>query len=377
MQKRQRVVVGLSGGVDSAVSAWLLKQQGHEVIGIFMKNWEDDDDSEYCSSRQDFLDAASVADVIGIEIEHVNFAADYKDRVFAEFLREYQAGRTPNPDVLCNAEIKFKAFLDHAMRLGAEKIATGHYARVRGVADASYDGGQRFELLKGLDPLKDQSYFLHRLNQAQLCKTLFPVGELPKTEVRRIAAEIQLPNAKKKDSTGICFIGERPFREFLNRYLSNTPGPIKDDRGRKLGEHVGLSFYTLGQRKGIGIGGVKEKGAPRGGGEHDPWFVARKDMSTNTLYVVQGHDHPWLQQHALVADDLSWVDGRGPQVGAQPMGAKTRYRQADAPCAVEAVNTQTLALRFPQAQWAVTPGQSAVLYQGDVCLGGGVIASAT
>ena len=227
MSSKQRVVVGLSGGVDSAVSAWLLKQQGHEVIGIFMKNWEDDDDSEYCSSRQDFLDAASVADVIGIEIEHVNFAADYKDRVFAEFLREYQAGRTPNPDVLCNAEIKFKAFLDHAMRLGAEKIATGHYARVRSLADTSYEGGQRFELLKGLDPLKDQSYFLHRLNQAQLSKTLFPVGELPKTEVRRIAAEIGLPNAKKKDSTGICFIGERPFREFLNRYLSNTPAPSR------------------------------------------------------------------------------------------------------------------------------------------------------
>ena len=372
----QRVVVGLSGGVDSAVSAWLLKQQGHEVIGIFMKNWEDDDDSEFCSSRQDFLDAASVADVIGIEIEHVNFAADYKDRVFAEFLREYQAGRTPNPDVLCNAEIKFKAFLDHAMRLGAEKIATGHYARVRGVADASFDGGERFELLKGLDPLKDQSYFLHRLNQAQLSKTMFPVGELPKTEVRRIADEIKLPNAKKKDSTGICFIGERPFREFLNRYLSNTPGPILDDRGRKLGEHVGLSFYTLGQRKGIGIGGVKEKGAPRGGGEHDPWFVARKDIEKNTLYVVQGHDHPWLQQHTLVADDLSWVDGRGPALAQAGVGAKTRYRQADAPCEVTGIDAKSVQLRFPDAQWAVTPGQSAVLYQGDVCLGGGVIASA-
>ncbi len=376
MSAKQRVVVGLSGGVDSAVTAWLLKQQGHEVIGIFMKNWEDDDDSEYCSSRQDFLDAASVADVIGIEIEHVNFAADYKDRVFAEFLREYQAGRTPNPDVLCNAEIKFKAFLDHAMRLGAEKIATGHYARVRSVPDSAYADGQRFELLKGLDPLKDQSYFLHRLNQAQLSKTMFPVGELPKTEVRRIAAEIKLPNAKKKDSTGICFIGERPFREFLNRYLANEPGPIKDDRGRKLGEHVGLSFYTLGQRKGIGIGGVKEKGAPRGGGEHDPWFVARKDMATNTLYVVQGHDHPWLLQHALVAEDLSWVAGTGPAVGSEGVGAKTRYRQADAPCAVTASSPQQISLHFPQAQWAVTPGQSAVLYQGDVCLGGGVINSA-
>src|SRR3954471_807920 len=303
-----RVVVGLSGGVDSAVTAHLLKQQGWDVVGIFMKNWEDDDDDEYCSSRQDFIDATSVADVLDIDIEHVNFAAEYRDRVFAEFLREYQAGRTPNPDVLCNAEIKFKAFLDHAMRLGAEKIATGHYARVR-----ERDG--RFELLKGLDPLKDQSYFLHRLNQAQLGKTLFPVGELPKTEVRRIAAEIGLPNAAKKDSTGICFIGERPFREFLNRYLSNQPGPIKDDRGRVIGEHVGLSFYTLGQRKGIGIGGLKERGAARGTGDHSPWFVARKDMAANTLYIVQGHDHPWLLSPTLAADDISWVAGAAPAPG--------------------------------------------------------------
>ena len=361
-----RVVVGLSGGVDSAVSAWLLKQQGHEVVGIFMKNWEDDDDSEYCSSNIDFVDAAAVADVIGIEIEHVNFAADYKDRVFAEFLREYQAGRTPNPDVLCNAEIKFKAFLDHAMRLGAEKIATGHYARVR-----ERDG--RFELLKGLDPSKDQSYFLHRLNQAQLSRTLFPVGELHKTEVRRIAAEIGLPNAKKKDSTGICFIGERPFREFLNRYLSNKPGPIQDDRGRTIGEHVGLSFYTLGQRKGIGIGGLKDKGAPRGGGDHEPWFVARKDMANNILYVVQGHDHPWLLSHTLQADDASWCAGEAPAPGR--LAAKTRYRQADAGCSLVSVHAGQFELQFDDAQWAVTPGQSAVLYDGDVCLGGGVIAA--
>ena len=359
-----RVVVGLSGGVDSAVSAWLLKQQGHEVIGIFMKNWEEDDDSEYCSSRQDWLDAASVADVLGIDVEHVNFAAEYKDRVFAEFLREYQAGRTPNPDILCNAEIKFKAFLDHAMRLGAEKIATGHYARVR-------EAGGRFELLKGLDPSKDQSYFLHRLNQAQLSKTLFPVGELHKSEVRRIAAEIGLPNAKKKDSTGICFIGERPFREFLNRYLANQPGPIKDDRGRTIGEHVGLSFYTLGQRKGIGIGGLKEKGAPRGGGDHDPWFVARKDIEHNTLYVVQGHDHPWLLAHTLSADDASWVGGAVPAAGA--VAAKTRYRQDDAACALTPDSDGRFSLHFDAAQWAVTPGQSAVLYDGEVCLGGGVI----
>jgi tRNA-uridine 2-sulfurtransferase len=295
---KQRIVVGLSGGVDSAVTAHLLKQQGHKVVGIFMKNWEDDDDSEYCSSNIDFVDAAAVADVIGIEIEHVNFASNYKDRVFADFLREYQAGRTPNPDILCNAEIKFKAFLDHAMRLGAEKIATGHYARVRSIAT---DTGPRYELLKGLDPAKDQSYFLHRLNQAQLSKTLFPVGELHKTEVRRIAEEMKLPNAKKKDSTGICFIGERPFREFLNRYISKEPGPIKNAKGQTIGEHVGLSFYTLGQRQGLGIGGLKAKGAQKGGGEHAPWFVARKDMQGNTLWVVQGHDHPWLQSMALDA----------------------------------------------------------------------------
>jgi tRNA-uridine 2-sulfurtransferase len=366
MPTLQRIVVGLSGGVDSAVSAWLLKQQGYEVVAIFMKNWEDDDNDEYCSSRQDFLDAAAVADVIGIEIEHVNFAADYKERVFAEFLREYQAGRTPNPDVLCNAEIKFKAFLDHAIRLGAQKIATGHYARVR-------ERGGRFELLKGLDPLKDQSYFLHRLTQAQLAKTMFPLGELPKTEVRRIAAEIGLPNARKKDSTGICFIGERPFREFLNRYLAKTPGPIKDDRGRTIGEHVGLSFYTLGQRKGIGIGGLKERGAARGGSEHAAWFVARKDVATNTLYVVQGHEHPWLLAPALSADDASWVAGAAPIAGG--FGAKTRYRQADAACRLDEQASGAFALRFDTPQWAVTPGQSAVLYDGEVCLGGGVIAA--
>lgn len=373
--KRQRIVVGLSGGVDSAVTAHLLKQQGHEVIGIFMKNWEDDDDSEYCSSNIDFVDAAAVADVIGIEIEHVNFAADYKDRVFAEFLREYQAGRTPNPDILCNAEIKFKAFLDHAMRLGAEKIATGHYARVR-----KNEATGLHELLKGLDPAKDQSYFLHRLNQAQLSKTLFPVGELHKTEVRRIADEIGLPNAKKKDSTGICFIGERPFRDFLNRYIAKAPGPIKNDKGRVLGEHVGLSFYTLGQRQGLGIGGVKAKGADlkaaqarglRGVGEHEPWFVARKDLETNTLWVVQGHDHPWLQSTVLTAQDCSWVAGLAPAPGA--MAAKTRYRQADAACELRQAGSDSCVLAFADAQWAVTPGQSAVLYQGEVCLGGGVI----
>jgi tRNA-uridine 2-sulfurtransferase len=370
MANRQRVVVGLSGGVDSAVSAYLLKQQGHEVIGIFMKNWEDDDNSEYCSSNIDFVDAASVADVLGIEIEHVNFAAEYKDRVFAEFLREYSAGRTPNPDILCNAEIKFKAFLDHAVRLGAEKIATGHYARVR-----LNDATGKHELLKGLDPLKDQSYFLHRLNQAQLGKTLFPVGELPKTEVRRIAAEIRLPNAKKKDSTGICFIGERPFRDFLNRYIAKEPGPIKDPTGRTIGQHVGLSFYTLGQRQGLGIGGIKARGAQKGGNEHEPWFVARKDVEKNILWVVQGHDHPWLLAPSLRAEDLSWVAGEAPAGSAGghvPIAAKTRYRQSDAPCTLHS-DANGITLRFAEPQWAVTPGQSAVLYDGEVCLGGGVI----
>ena len=377
--KKQRIVVGLSGGVDSAVTAYLLKQQGHEVVGIFMKNWEDDDrapdadaletDPGYCTSKEDFIDAAAVADVLGIEIEHVNFAANYKDRVFAEFLREYQAGRTPNPDILCNAEIKFKAFLDHAMRLGADCIATGHYARVRLNAQSA-----RFELLKGLDASKDQSYFLHRLNQAQLSKTLFPVGELQKAEVRRIADDIALPNAKKKDSTGICFIGERPFREFLNRYIAKEPGPIKNPKGQTIGQHVGLSFYTLGQRQGLGIGGLKARGAQKGGGEHAPWFVARKDMAANTLWVVQGHDHPWLLSHRLRSGDASWVAGEAP-ISLQTLAAKTRYRQSDSACTMQDVHDKDFALQFTHAQWAVTPGQSAVLYDGDVCLGGGVIDS--
>ncbi|MFN5353246.1 MAG: tRNA 2-thiouridine(34) synthase MnmA, partial [Burkholderiaceae bacterium] len=273
---KARVVLGMSGGVDSSVAAWLLKQQGYEVIGLFMKNWEDDDNDEYCSTRQDWLDAASVADVVGVDIEAVNFAGEYKDRVFAEFLREYEAGRTPNPDVLCNAEIKFKAFLDHALQLGADHIATGHYARVR-----ERDG--KHELLKAVDTSKDQSYFLHRLTQAQLSRTLFPLGELHKSQIRKIADELQLPNARKKDSTGICFIGERPFREFLNRYLSFKPGPMRTPEGDIVGEHVGLSFYTLGQRKGIGLGG--QRAHRDEDGNHAAWYVARKDVETNTLYV--------------------------------------------------------------------------------------------
>jgi tRNA-specific 2-thiouridylase len=354
---KKTIVVGLSGGVDSAVSAYLLKLQGYDVIGLFMKNWEDDDDSEYCSSRQDLIDAAAAADVIGIDLEAVNFAKEYKERVFSEFLREYQAGRTPNPDVLCNSEIKFKAFLDHAMRLGADKIATGHYARVR-----ERDG--RVELLKGLDPNKDQSYFLHRLSQQQVSKAVFPVGHLLKTEVRRIAAEIGLPNARKKDSTGICFIGERPFREFLSRYIANKPGPIKTPDGKIVGEHIGLSFYTLGQRKGIGIGGSKD-------GNGEPWFVARKDIPNNTLYIVQGHDHPWLQTEELSATNPSWVSGEPPAEGQYAV--KTRYRMPDQRCVLASCAPDGFRLSSPEPLWAVTPGQSAVLYEGEVCLGGGII----
>jgi tRNA-uridine 2-sulfurtransferase len=363
----KRVVLGMSGGVDSSVAAALLKQQGYHVIGLFMKNWEDDDDSEYCSTRQDLIDAASAADVAGVEFEAVNFAAEYKDRVFAEFLREYSAGRTPNPDVLCNAEIKFKAFLDHAVSLGADMIATGHYARVR--HNTSTTG--RYELLRGLDASKDQSYFLHRLNQAQLSKTLFPVGELPKTQVRKIASELGLANAAKKDSTGICFIGERPFREFLNRYLAHQPGNMVDDSGKIVGQHIGLSFYTLGQRKGIGLGGER-------GGSGAAWYVAAKDIAANQLVVVRGHNHPLLLSHRLAAQDAHWISGLVPneEYADALFGAKSRYRQLDAASMYVPGEVNEFALQFEAAQWAVTPGQYAVLYRGEVCLGGGVIAGA-
>jgi len=353
----ERVVVGMSGGVDSAVAALLLKRAGWDVVGLFMKNWEDDDDDEYCSTRQDLIDAAAAADVIGIDLEAVNFSAEYKDRVFAEFLREYSAGRTPNPDVLCNAEIKFKAFLDHAMRLGASKIATGHYARVNKT-------GANFELLRGVDAGKDQSYFLHRLKQEQLSRAMFPVGELKKSEVRRLALEAGLPNHAKKDSTGICFIGERPFREFLNRYLPRVPGPIKTPEGRVLGEHIGLAFYTIGQRKGIGIGGMAKMKA-------GAWYVAGKRLESNELIVVQDHDHPLLLKKALSASDASWVAGAAPE--KKSATAKTRYRQADAPCSLERVVESEIGVGFEAPQWAVTPGQSVVIYEGEVCLGGGII----
>ena len=346
----------MSGGVDSSVAALLLKREGYDVVGLFMKNWEDDDTDEYCSTRQDFIDAAAAADVVGIELEAVNFAAEYKDRVFAEFLREYRAGRTPNPDVLCNAEIKFKAFLDHAMGLGATRIATGHYAKV-----VSRNG--LFELHRGADKAKDQSYFLHRLTQAQLSRVIFTLENKIKSEVRKIAAEAHLPNHAKKDSTGICFIGERPFREFLNRYLPRDPGPIMTPQGMRVGTHMGLAFYTIGQRKGIGIGGPG-----------DAWYVAQKDPGSNSLIVVQGHDNPLLLRSSLRADDASWIAGGAPAEGSAH-SAKTRYRQADSPCLVTRTLDSEIAVEFSRPQWAVTPGQSVVLYDGDTCLGGAVISS--
>ena len=352
---REKVVVGMSGGVDSSVAALLLQRAGYDVVGLFMKNWEDDDDDEYCSTRQDLIDAAAAADVIGIELEAVNFAAEYRERVFASFLAEYSAGRTPNPDVLCNAEIKFRAFLDHALQLGAQKIATGHYARLR-------NRDSRVELLRGADGAKDQSYFLHRLTQAQLARVVFPIGDLNKAEVRRLAAEAGLPNHAKKDSTGICFIGERPFREFLNRYLPRTPGPMVTPEGRRVGEHIGLAFYTIGQRKGIGLGGAGE-----------PWYVADKRMDANELVVVQGHDHPLLLKRTLQAQDSSWIAGTPPPESTEH-SAKTRFRQADARCVLARVLDSAIRVDFAVPQRAVTPGQSVVLYDREVCLGGAVIA---
>ncbi len=354
-----RVVVGLSGGVDSAVAAHLLKQQGYDVLGVFMKNWDDDDNTGYCTARQDFLDVLAVADVLGIEVEAVNFAAEYKERVFSYFLAEYQAGRTPNPDVLCNAEIKFKAFLDDAIARGAEYIATGHYV------GKGQDAAGRATLLKAHDTNKDQSYFLYRLNQAQLRPALFPLARLRKPEVREIARQIGLPNAAKKDSTGICFIGERNFREFLERYLPRDPGDMKTPEGRVVGQHQGLMYYTLGQRQGLGIGGQK-------GGSEEPWFVAAKDMASNTLIVVQGHDHPLLKRGTLAAGQLSWISGSAPAPDRH-YTAKTRYRQTDAACRITKLDADTLELAFDAPQWAVTPGQSVVLYDGEVCLGGGII----
>jgi len=355
---RCRIVVGMSGGVDSSVTALLLKQQGFEVIGLFMKNWEDDDDEDFCSSRQDLIDAVSVADTLDIPIEAVNFSKEYKDRVFSYFLREYEAGRTPNPDILCNSEIKFKAFLEHAIGMGAHAIATGHYAQIR-----ETDG--QYQLLKAADDSKDQSYFLHRLNQSQLSKAMFPLGTLLKSQVREIAQDNKLSNHAKKDSTGICFIGERPFREFLNRYLPTTPGEMVTPEGDMVGKHMGLSFYTLGQRQGLGIGGGKD-------GTGEPWFVADKDMISNRLIVVQGHDHPDLLTQHLEAMEMHWISGHAPDL-TRNYAAKTRYRQADAACRITALSAGNVGFTFEEAQWAVTPGQSVVVYDGEICLGGGII----
>ena len=357
---KKTIVIGLSGGVDSSVAAWQLKEQGYHVIGVFMKNWEDDDQEGYCSAQQDLLDVMAVADLLDIEMEVVNFSAEYKERVFSVFLKEYSAGRTPNPDILCNSEIKFNAFLDHAMKLGADKIATGHYARTG-------QCGEMVTLLRGLDKGKDQTYFLHRLNQAQLGKAVFPIGHMQKSELRDLAKKIGLPNAGKKDSTGICFIGERPFREFLSRYLSAEPGAIVTDQGVEIGRHVGLIHYTIGQRKGIGIGGMSA-------GDGSPWFVADKDREKNQLIVVQGHQHPLLFKQRLMIEDTNWILPVSPKAGER-YTAKIRYRQADSPCVIESVDNGRYTLCFDEPQWGVTPGQFAVLYNQDICLGGGVICS--
>lgn len=357
MSEPKKIIVGLSGGVDSSVSALLLKQQGYDVEGLFMKNWIDYADESECTVEEDRKDAQSVADKVGIVFHEANFAMEYWDYVFKHFLEEYQAGRTPNPDILCNREIKFKAFLDHAMALGGYLIATGHYARVR-----EQDG--QFQLLKGLDNTKDQSYFLYTLGQAQLSRTLFPLGELPKTEVRKIAEAAGFINHDKKDSTGICFIGEMRFREFLSRYLPAQPGEMRTPEGEVVGQHSGLMYYTLGQRQGLGIGGRKNSSG-------EPWFVAGKDMQNRILYVVQG-EHEWLYSNRLTAEQLSWVSGEAPAFPCWAR-AKTRYRQPDQDCVIHQDADGNIQVEFDEAQRAVTPGQSVVFYQDDVCLGGGII----
>ncbi len=353
-----RVIVGLSGGVDSSVAAWLLLQQGCDVRAMFMKNWEGDDADDVCTVEQDFADAKQVCSQLNIPLHTTNFSAEYWQRVFSYFLEEYRAGRTPNPDVLCNKEIKFKSFLDHALQLGADRIATGHYARVQ-----ERDG--IFHLLKARDSNKDQTYFLYTLGQAQLAKTLFPVGELNKSQVRETAARQGFANHAKKDSTGICFIGERNFKKFLSRYLPAQPGVIRSADGDLLGKHDGLMYYTLGQRQGLGIGGRRD-------GSGDPWYVVDKDMARNVLIVAQGHDHPLLFSRRLQAADLHWVVGAAPRLPAT-CTAKTRYRQADQSCLISAIKDGGCEVEFDKPQWAVTSGQSVVFYRGEECLGGGVI----
>ncbi|MEC5210487.1 tRNA-specific 2-thiouridylase [Psychrobacter sp. PL15] len=368
-----RVIVGMSGGVDSSVSAVLLQQAGFMVEGLFMKNWEEDDGTEYCTAMDDLADAQSVCDKIGIKLHTANFAMEYWDRVFEHFLAEYKAGRTPNPDILCNKEIKFKAFLDYALTLGADYIATGHYTR-RSVNYTNADGSCVAQLLRGLDNNKDQSYFLHAVGGDKLAKTLFPVGELEKPVVRQIAEEHDLITANKKDSTGICFIGERRFKDFLQQYLPAQKGDILTDDNKVIGTHDGLMYYTLGQRGGIGIGGVKDR-------PEEPWFVLAKDLDKNRLIVGQGHEHPMLLSTELHAYKLDWVDILPPTDIFSPDGlrcmAKARYRQPDQACTVTAANEDGSEVRvvFDEPQRAVTPGQSAVFYIDEVCLGGGVIES--
>jgi len=352
-----KVIVGMSGGVDSSVSALLLQEQGYRVEGLFMKNWEEDDGTQYCTAKEDFADARAVADRLGITLHGANFAAEYWDNVFEHFLAEYKAGRTPNPDILCNREIKFKAFLDYAMMLGADYIATGHYTR-RGESQG------KGTLLKGLDNNKDQSYFLHAVGHAELEKTLFPVGEIEKPEVRRLAQQHQLATAKKKDSTGICFIGERRFKDFLQQYLPAQPGAILSLDGEHLGQHHGLMYHTIGQRQGLGIGGLANHGDA-------PWYVVDKDLDNNVLLVAQGNNHPALFKSSLQAGEIYWIAGETPPLPLRCM-AKVRYRQADQACTVKQQGG-VYAVDFDEPQRAVTPGQSVVFYQGERCLGGGVI----
>ncbi|HDR1284918.1 tRNA 2-thiouridine(34) synthase MnmA [Pasteurella multocida] len=357
--RKKKVICGMSGGVDSSVSAFILQQQGYQVEGLFMKNWEEDDDTDYCTAAADLADAQAVCDKLGIKLHKINFAAEYWDNVFEHFLQEYKAGRTPNPDILCNKEIKFKAFLDYAAEdLGADYIATGHYVR------RSEKDGQ-CQLLRGLDNNKDQSYFLYTLSKDQVAQSLFPVGEIEKPIVRAIAEDLGLATAKKKDSTGICFIGERKFKDFLARYLPAQPGEIRTVEGKVVGHHDGLMYYTLGQRKGLGIGGVKGMG-------EDPFYVVEKDLVNNVLVVAQGHDNSALLSSGLIASQLHWVD-RQPIRQPVRCTVKTRYRQEDILCEIQPINDETIQVVFDEPQIAVTPGQSAVFYQGEVCLGGGVI----
>lgn len=352
------IMVGMSGGVDSSVAALLLQQQGHNIRGLFMKNWEEDDEKGYCSATVDLEDAAAVAKQLGIELLTRNFSSEYWDNVFQDFLVEYRRGRTPNPDVICNKEIKFKVFLNHALELGSEYIATGHYARIE-----SRNGF--YHLLKARDKDKDQSYFLYTLQQQQLSKTVFPLGELHKSDVRLQAKRVHFDNFSKKDSTGICFIGERKFKAFLGQYLPIQPGDIRTLEGQYLGKHQGLMYYTIGQRQGLGIGGHQGYG-------EDPWYVADKRLADNTLLVVQGHDNPLLFSQELTAKNLHWVTQTP---GPVPFSctAKTRYRQQDQMCTIESLARDQCVVQFEQPQRAITPGQSVVVYRGDECLGGGII----